>query len=44
MGFGTTGDWVWFLIIVAVIGYGTIRGCEAGCGYVNRHVGVELRK
>lgn len=41
--FGTPGQWLFALIVVAVLGYGALRGCEAGCSYAVRHVKVEVK-
>lgn len=34
----------WFMaLIIAVLGYTCLRGCEAGCSYVHNHVDVQWK-
>lgn len=42
--FGTPRQWAITLLLVAIVGYLALRGCEAALGYVGRHVNVEWTK
>lgn len=41
--FWTPGEWMFMLVLVAALGYGVLRGCEAGCSYARDRIELKWK-